>query len=97
MHITKCIIVTRIAADNKIQVYPNPTQERVTVSSPVRINSTTLTDMPGRRKEVRLTDMGDGQYTLNLTTRPQAIFLLSLITTDGHRHTIRLLKQSRYN
>ena len=53
-----------------------------------------LTDMQGRREEVRLTPAGNGKYTLDLTSRPQATYLLTLTTATGKTHTIRLLKQS---
>ena len=43
---------------------------------------------------MRLTPDGPGQYTLDLTTRPQATYLLTLTTADGKQHTVRLLKQS---
>ena len=32
--------------------------------------------------------------TLDLTSRPQATYLLTLTTADGKQHTVRLLKQS---
>jgi hypothetical protein len=50
--------------------------------------------MQGRREEVRLTPAGNGKYTLDLTNRPQATYLLTLTTADGKTHTLRLLKQS---
>ena len=53
-----------------------------------------LTDLSGRREEVRLTPIGPGQYSLDLTSRPQATYLLTLTTTDGKQHTVRLLKQT---
>lgn len=53
-----------------------------------------LTDLTGRRKEVRLTPDGYNQYTLDLTSLPQATYLLTLTTADGRQHTLKLLKQS---
>ncbi len=49
--------------------------------------------MTGRREEVRLTPAGPDQYTFDLTSHTQFIYLLILTTADGHRHTVRLLKQ----
>ena len=76
--------------------YGNPFRQRVNVncSGADPIVSATLTDMAGRREEVRLTPQGDGRYTLDLTSRPQATYLLTLTTASGQRHTVRLLKQS---
>jgi hypothetical protein len=59
-----------------------------------KIVSAYLTDMQGRREEVRLTATGNGQYTLDLTSRPPATYLLTVTTADGRQITLRLLKQS---
>ena len=48
-----------------------------------------LTDLTGRRKEVRLTPDGYNQYTLDLTSLPQATYLLTLTTADGRQHTLK--------
>ncbi len=59
-----------------------------------------LTDMQGRREEVRLTPAGNGKYTLDLTSRGSARtstggpLLLTLTTATGKTLTLRLLKQS---
>ena len=64
------------------------------------LRPTILTDLSGRREEVRLTPDAPGQYTLDLTSRSSARtstggpLLLTLTTADGRQHTIRLLKQS---
>ena len=50
--------------------------------------------MMGRTEQVAISANGQGRYTLDLTARPQAAYLLTLVTQDGHRHTVRLLKQS---
>ena len=48
----------------------------------------------GRREQVSLTPTAPGQYTLDLTSRPQSTYLLTLTTATGQTHTLRLLKQS---
>ena len=52
-----------------------------------------LTDMQGRREEVVLTPTGPDQYTLDLTARPPAAYLLTVTTADGRELTFRLVKQ----
>ena len=52
-----------------------------------------LTDMQGRREEVVLTPTGPDQYTLDLTNRPPAAYLLTVTTADGRELTFRLMKQ----
>ena len=83
---------------NQVMVYPNPTHGKVTIVgandySP-EVEAAWLTDPTGRREEVSLTCDGHGQYTLDLTARPQAPYLLTITTADGRQHTVRLLKQS---
>ena len=80
-----------------MKAYPNPFRQKVTIEvqggEPLA-ETAWLTDLSGRREEVRLTPIGSGQYSLDLTSRPQATYLLTLTTTDGKQHTVRLLKQS---
>lgn len=78
----------------QVLVHPNPTNGKVTISTHESIVSAFLTDLTGRREEVRLTPTGFGQYTLDLTPRPQATYLLTLTTPDGVSHTVRLMKTS---
>jgi len=77
-----------------VKAYPNPTTGKATILCHEPIATAILTDFTGRRKEVRLTPIGSGQYSLDLTSRPQASYLLTLITADGKQHTVRILKQS---
>ena len=91
-----------LADDGVVLVaYPNPFRQRVTIkveSGELKVENGVatawLTDMMGRREEVHLTPSGPGQYNLDLTSRPQATYLLTLTTADGKQHTVRLLKQS---
>ena len=87
--------------DSWIAAYPNPFRQRVVIqieNSKLKIENgivtAILTDLSGRREEMRLTPIGSGQYSLDLTSRPQATYLLTLTTADGKQHTVRLLKQS---
>ncbi len=92
---------------NAFVAYPNPFRQKVNIqveSGELKVESGVatawLTDMQGRREEVRLTPAGNGKYTLDLTSRGSARtstggpLLLTLTTADGKTHTLRLLKQS---
>ena len=81
---------------NAFVAYPNPFRQRVNVeySGQQPITAAYLTDIMGRTEQVELSATAPGRYTLDLTARPQAAYLLTLVTQDGHRHTVRLLKQS---
>jgi hypothetical protein len=78
----------------QFSIYPNPTQGKVTIECNETLALTAwLTDLLGRREQVRLTAEGPGRYSLDLSSRPQASYLLTLTTNDGKQHTIKLLKQ----
>jgi len=81
---------------NAFVAYPNPFRQRVNIeySGQQPITAAYLTDIMGRTEQVVISTNGNGRYTLDLTARPQAAYLLTLVTQDGHRHTVRLLKQS---
>ena len=78
---------------NGLVVYPNPFHQRVTIQCDENITAAYVTDMMGRREKVRLLAEGDGRYSLDLTARPQAIYLLTVVTADGKLHTVRLLNE----
>lgn len=78
----------------ELTLYPNPATHQVSIECAETISEAWLTDLTGRREQVRLTAEGTGRYTLDLTARPQATYLLTLTTVSGKTHTVRLLKQS---
>ena len=78
---------------NGIVAYPNPFHQRVNIKCNETITAAYITDMMGRREQVRLTAEGDGRYSLDLTARPQAIYLLTVITANNKQHTVRLLNK----
>ena len=89
--------ITVVGDEGAFVAYPNPFRQRVTIEvqggEPLAATAW-LTDLTGRREEVRLTATGNGQYTLDLTSRPQATYLLTVTTANGRQITLRLLKQS---
>ena len=95
------VSITLEEGGNAFVAYPNPFRQSVKIkveSGALKVENGVatawLTDIMGRREEVRLTPDGPGQYSLDLTSRPQATYLLTLTTADGRQHTVRLLKQS---
>ncbi|MBQ6237851.1 MAG: T9SS type A sorting domain-containing protein [Bacteroidales bacterium] len=93
--------ITVVGDEGAFVAYPNPFRQSVKIrveSGALKVENGVatawLTDLSGRREQVRLTPDGPGQYSLDLTSRPQATYLLTLTTADGKQHTVRLLKQS---
>ena len=89
--------ITLVDDGAALVAYPNPFRQKVTIEvqggEPLT-ETAWLTDLTGRREQVRLTAEGTGRYSLDLTARPQATYLLTLTTASGKTHTVRLLKQS---
>ena len=95
------VSITLVEDGAALVAYPNPFRQSVRIKvqgGQLKEHNGTvtaiLTDLSGRREEVHLTPDGPGQYSLDLTSRPQATYLLTLTTADGKQHTVRLLKQS---
>jgi len=93
--------ITLVEGGNAFVAYPNPFRQSVKIrveSGALKVENGVatawLTDLTGRREEVRLIPDGPGQYSLDLTSRPQATYLLTLTTASGKTHTVRLMKMS---
>ena len=87
--------ITLVEGSSAIVVAPNPFRQRVTIESGEPLAETAwLTDLTGRREQVRITSEGTNRYSLDLTARPQATYLLTITTASGKTHTVRLMKQS---
>ena len=76
---------------NPVIVYPNPFKDKVSIQTMEEATAAWLTDMSGRREEVRLVPQVDGSYVLDLATRPQGAYFLTLVTAS-RQHTLRLVK-----
>lgn len=77
----------------QMAVYPNPTYGKVTVNSPESIISAAITDMAGRRRELRPDAVDNGNYGFDIAAFPQGAYFLTLATADGQTHTVRLIKR----
>lgn len=84
---------------NGLVVYPNPFHQRATIQCNETITAAYVTDMMGRREQVRLTAEGTGRYSMDISntqTFKQSgnhAILLTVITADGKLHTVRLLNE----
>lgn len=79
------------AEHDPVIVYPNPTYGKVTISSDETLVSAYLTDMLGRHEEVYPVPHDSGLYSIDLSTHPNATYLLTLVAADGKRHTVKLI------
>ncbi len=77
-----------------IQLYPNPTRGKVTVTSPDPIVSVSVTDMMGRQVYTQTIKQSNNQtITLDLSACPQGAYFLTLTTASGKTHTVKLIKK----
>ncbi|MBO7576958.1 MAG: hypothetical protein J6T03_05775 [Bacteroidales bacterium] len=83
--------IDAVDMDNCV-IYPNPTTGKVTIAVDVPLSDAVLTDMAGRREELKLVAAAPGVYTLDLSSHTHATYLLTLTTIDGRQRTIRLIK-----
>ena len=58
----------------------------------IHVAADVLRRVPQNFWDTLLTPAGNGKYTLDLTSCPQATYLLTLVTTNGKQHTLCLLK-----
>lgn len=89
--------ITVVGDEKSFVAYPNPFRQRVTIETKngeTLAETAWLTDLTGHREQVRLTAEGTSLYTLDLSSRPQATYLLTLTTASGKTHTVRLMKMS---
>ena len=87
--------IDNVSTCQPVNVYPNPTHGKVTVTSPDPLASVTVTDMMGRSVYTQTIRHSNTQtITLDLHHLPQGAYFLILNTASGKTHTVRLLKQS---
>ena len=86
--------ITLAGENAHLTVYPNPFRESVKIKTDGdRLIAAVLTDMQGRPREVRLTEEGPGQYTLDLEGFPQGTYLLTFTSSEGRQTAVRLIKE----
>lgn len=89
--------IDNVSTYQHINVYPNPFRQQMTIQCNETITAAYLTDLMGRREQVRLVPDGAGRYSMDISntqTFKQSgnhAILLTIITADGRQHTARLL------
>jgi hypothetical protein len=86
--------IDNVSTCQPVNVYPNPTRGKVTVTSPDPLASVTVTDMMGRSVYTQTIIQSNNQaITMDLSQLPQGAYFLILTTASGKTHTVRLLKK----
>ena len=81
--------------NSQFSIYPNPTSGKVTITSPAPLVSATVTDMMGRQTYTirALCNPATQSLTMNLSHLPQGAYFLTLTTSSGETHTVKLIKK----
>ena len=81
--------------DSQFSIYPNPTSGKVTITSPDPLVSATVTDMMGRQTYTTraLCNPATQSLTMNLSHLPQGAYFLTLTTSSGETHTVKLIRK----
>ena len=87
--------IDNVSTYQPINIYPNPTHGKVTVTSPNPLVSAIVTDMMGRQVYTTQTlcNPTTQSLTMDLSHLPQGAYFLILTTANGKTHTVRLLKK----
>lgn len=85
--------IDNISTYQSVNVYPNPTHGKVTVTSPDPLASAIVTDMMGRKVYTQTLKQSSNQtFTIDLGHLPQGAYFLILTTVSGKTHTVKLMK-----
>lgn len=78
---------------SNLQLYPNPTDNTVTVKSPDKIENIRILDNLGRPVSRWFVESNEeGLLTLNVRNIPKGIYILQLTTSDKKTHFGRFIK-----
>ena len=80
-------------SDEKLHIYPNPTNDIVTINSEqVAINRVEVFDVVGR-KLMWILDINNSQTTLNIESLEKGIYFIKVVMQDGMQQTKKMVKQ----
>ncbi|MCK7589577.1 peptidoglycan DD-metalloendopeptidase family protein [Subsaxibacter sp. CAU 1640] len=77
---------------NNTSIYPNPFNNVVSISSPLKIEKAIVVDMLGKQIKV-ISNNSEGIKEINLETLSNGIYFLNLESDSGQRKTIKIIKE----
>ena len=80
--------------DYHIEIYPNPTTERVTIETDKKVKSANIYSINGHKMgEVSFQTNPMHQQTVDLSNYPIGVYLIEVVFEDGGTMTYRIVKQ----
>lgn len=83
--------VTEFTDDLPLELYPNPTDNIVTVVSPIPLSQAWLTDIAGKR--IMPLQPNGTQWQANLSALPAGIYLIEAFTQEGTRAVKKVVRE----
>ncbi|MBO4586408.1 MAG: T9SS type A sorting domain-containing protein [Bacteroidales bacterium] len=83
--------IADVSTYQPINVYPNPTHDKVTATSPETLVSVIITDMMGRH--VAYFELRDTKFEFDVSDLTPGAYFLTLFNATGESHTVKLLKK----
>jgi Secretion system C-terminal sorting domain len=75
----------------KVEMFPNPTTDVLTIQSPEKIKSIAVYALSGVL-QTTINDIDSDNYTLSLTNLPSAAYIVQLTTVEGKNAVQKLIK-----
>jgi len=85
------VSLNELKSNNDLVIYPNPTNQKITISSQERIQNYIIQDMKGQRLISK--ESLQWKEEVDLRDLPQGIYLLSVELQSGALITKKILKQ----
>ena len=80
--------------DYKLEIYPNPTTDRITIKTDKMFNTVSIYSLLGKQLELVTSQSGKlHQQTIDLSNYPIGVYLIEVVFEDGGVVTERIIKQ----
>lgn len=81
-------------ADIHLEIFPNPTTDRVTIKSNEMINHVSICSLDGRQLDIAISQTGQvHQHTIDLSEYPKGVYLIEVRFEDGNIVKEKIIKQ----
>ena len=81
-------------ADYQLEIFPNPTSDKVTIKTEKVFNSVSIFSLLGKQMEVTTSNPAQlHQQTIDLSNYPMGVYLIEVVFEDGGTMTYRIVKQ----
>ncbi len=91
--VNNCTSVLQNSTDNFLRIFPNPTKGIISIESAVNMNGTiTISNALGQLISSSVIE-NTTNYTIDLSSQPNGVYLLKYKTLEGNERSIKLIKE----